>query len=258
MKFYLLYGVLTILILDTVAIERLPQLILKHGPLYGGIQNLLAEEKSLAQLIWNDTKDKIQKASEEVELTLTYLYSYGQIMEEKLKQLNDMEHYEALQECYIQYERQIARFNRDLISKYLVCKQALNSSQSQLQEEIRSELYYIRDASIEVQELRYDCNVTDLKKSTENDRLTAVRSTMCILARLGNIKQHQMEATHVCFDILGRIVVSDMDNVGGNGHNVGDMPELTGGNVCLEFRHLRDEFESIYERIISCILEDDM
>ncbi|XP_013101073.1 uncharacterized protein LOC106082879 [Stomoxys calcitrans] len=259
MRNLLFYGISAVLVLASTAIKNHPQVILKHGPLYDGIQLLIAEEKFHAQLIWNSTHRKIQKVSQEVELTLKDLQSYGQIMEEKLKQLNDLEQYQAFLECYIQYERQIARFNRDLIAKYLVCKKAVNSSLSQLRDEIKSELLYIKDAPLKVQDLKYICNVTDLKRANENDRLTAVRSTMCILSRMGSIKQRQLQATHICLEVLGRIVISDMNL------NMEDADIIDGGmggsyddNVCLEFRNLKDEFELIYERIVSCVLEENM
>ncbi|XP_073820336.1 uncharacterized protein [Musca autumnalis] len=260
MKFWLFCGISAIVLLGVKGLRELPQVIWKHGPLYEGIHHMIAQEKFTAQEIWNDTKIIIEATANELQLAHNYLHNYENIFNEKIKQLKEWEQYGDLQKCYVQYERQIARFNRDLIVKYRVCRQALNSSLAQLEDEIRTEVMYIRDAALEIQEVFYDCNVTELKRFHEGEDADhyyqGTRITMCVLSKLSTIRQLQFEATHICLEVLGRIVASDMNQNQLNddsGDEVSTLP--IGDNVCLEFRHLREEFETIYERILRCVME---
>lgn len=227
-------------------------MVVKRGPLYNAIQNLIVDEKEYAEKIWNETQHKLESTSMDLQTAVNFMKNYEQIMEDKLKQLNEWHQYEALQHCYTQYERQIARFNRDLLYKYRVCRQALNSSMSQLHEEMKTEILYIRDASLEVQELMYDCNITDLRRFDAEDRFTATKVTTCIISQLGHIRQHQFKATHVCMDIIARIAANDMNQNYDGPDEIGNSKPNT-DNVCLDFRNLSNEFESIYQRVMTCV-----
>ncbi|XP_061397071.1 uncharacterized protein LOC133332708 [Musca vetustissima] len=240
--------------------RELPQVIWKHGPLYEGIQHLISEEKTAAEQIWNDTKLRIETTANEYQKAQNYLRNFEEIFNEKIQQIREWQQYEELQKCYKQYERQIARFNRNLIYKFRVCRQALNSSLSQLEDEIRTEVLYIRDAAIEIQEVVYDCNVTDLKSynEVEENYMHGSHVTMCVISKLSAIRQQQFEARHISLEILGRIVASDIhqnEMTEGNGGGDGVVSRPKGDNVCLEFRHLREEFETIYDRILRCIVD---
>uniref|UniRef100_A0A1I8ME45 Uncharacterized protein n=1 Tax=Musca domestica TaxID=7370 RepID=A0A1I8ME45_MUSDO len=256
MKLWLFCGILTSVLLSVHGLRDVPQVIWKHGPLYEGIHHLVAQEKFTAKEIWNDTKIIIEATANELQMAQKYLHNYEHIFSEKMKQLKEWDQYEDLRKCYVQYERQIARFNRDLITKYRICRHALNSSLSQLEDEIRSEVFYIRDAAIEIQEVVYDCNVTELRRfdDEEDNYFTGSRISMCVISKLSAIRQKQFESTHISLEILGRIVASDMNQNEMEDDN-GGISIPRGDNVCLEFRHLREEFETIYDRILRCVMD---
>ncbi|TMW51788.1 hypothetical protein DOY81_003126, partial [Sarcophaga bullata] len=113
-----------------------------HGPLYEGFRMLLAEEKLNAETIWNETQHQIDEYDMTLFKITFYMQQYGTIINKKLDKINNLRHSDQKRKCYKEYERQIARFNRDLIQHYHICKQALNSSQ--LKSEIADEIESIR------------------------------------------------------------------------------------------------------------------
>ncbi|XP_037822004.1 LOW QUALITY PROTEIN: uncharacterized protein LOC119610733 [Lucilia sericata] len=245
MKFYLILCLTFILFFSLNAKIYLPEISKKHGPLYQGIRLLILSEKLNAELAWNDTQLQIEENSAVLQKAHDYINNYERIINEKLNQLNNPEHSDEVKKCYKQYERQIARFNRDLLENYFACKQALNSSLSQLRNEIVQEIEYIHEAAIEIQELVYECNVTDLKRVDRENHHAGV--TLCVLSRLGEINQHMLEASQVSLNILARLSINQEDS--------DQFEEMQGKttNICLDFQYLRDEFEAIYENVMLCV-----
>lgn len=224
----------------------------KHGPLYEGIRLLIAEEKLNAETVWNETQVQIDENSDILDKALHYMQNYGTIINEKLDQINNLQHSDQVKKCYKKYERQIARFNRDLLQQYSICKLALNSSLDQLKSEIIDEMKSIHNAATEIQEVTYICNVTDLKKMSRANHHATV--TICVISDLAEIKQKVLEATQVILRILARITiysVEDFLGLTGADHIHFDM-ELK-SNICLDFQYLRDEFETTYKSIMWCI-----
>ena len=222
----------------------LPELSQKHGPLYEGFRMLIAEEKLNAEMIWNETKHQIDEYDRELFRILYYMQNYGTIMNQKLDKMNSRRISDEKKKCYKKYETQIARFNRDLIQQYYICKQALNGSQ--LKSEITDEMELIRNASFEIQQIRHICNLTDLKRMDRAEHHITV--TICVVSDLAEIKQKVLEATQVIFRILARITINSAKG----------FPDLTDDHeqnldVCMDFQYLRDEFETTYENIMWCI-----
>lgn len=180
------------------------------------------------------------------------MHNYESIIGEKLNQINNLEHSEELKNCYRQYERQIARFNRELLENYFVCKKALNSSLSQLKNEVFEEIKCIRDAAIDVHELVYVCNVTDLKRTDRESHHASV--ALCVLSNLAEINQHMLEAAQVVLRIFSRMNINQ-ENSEPIRDDVLAKIQGMGNNICLDFQYLRDEFETVYENIMLCVKE---
>ncbi|XP_065361388.1 uncharacterized protein LOC135955037 [Calliphora vicina] len=249
MKLYLITAIGLFMLSSVCAKVYLPELSKKHGSLYQGIRLLIQSEKHNAEMTWNDTQRQIDENSGTLQKVLDYMHNYETIINEKLNQINSLEQSAEVKKCYKQYERQIARFNRDLLENYFVCKQALNTSLSQLKNEVVQEIQYIHDAAAEIQELVYVCNVTDLKRIDRESHHATV--TLCVLSNLGEINQHMLEAAQVSLNILARLSIYQEDN---------EQFEVTQGrstNICLDFQYLRDEFETIYENVMFCVREID-
>lgn len=226
---------------------QLPELNKKHGPLYLGIRSLILSEKHNAELTWNETQRQMEENSDILHKTLHYMENYETIINDKLNEINKLEHSAELKKCYKQYEKQIARFNRELIENYFVCKQALNTSLSQLKDEVKQEIQYIHDAAAEILELKYLCNVTDLKRTDREDHHATV--TICVLSNLSEINQHILEATQVALNIIARLIINQDDLVKMELENVHGKAAM----ICLDYEYLRGEFETIYDSIMMCV-----
>ncbi|KAM7360145.1 uncharacterized protein ACRADG_003619 [Cochliomyia hominivorax] len=249
MKIYLVLSIIFVMLSTIQAKLHLPEISKKHGPLYQGIRLLILEEKENAETTWNETQRQIEENSDILHKALHYLHNYETIINDKLNEINNMEHAEEVKKCYKKYERQIARFNRDLLDNYFTCKQALNSSISQLKNEVMSEINYIHDAAAEILELKYICNVTDLKRIDRERHHATV--TICVLSNLAEIKQNILEATQIALRILSRLLINQEEKI-----HIGedDLIEKT-INICLDYKYLRIEFETIYDSIMSCVKE---
>ncbi|XP_023306810.2 uncharacterized protein LOC111688525 [Lucilia cuprina] len=245
MKVYLILSIIFFVLSSLNAKIYLPEISKKHGPLYQGIRTLILSEKLNAEQAWNDTQDQIARYSSVLEKAHDYMHNYEKIINDKLNQLNNPEHTDEVKKCYKQYERQIARFNRDLVQNYFACKQALNSSLSQLKNEIFQEIEYIHEAAIKIQELVYECNVSDLKRIDREMYHAGV--TLCVISGLGEINQHMLEASQITLNILARLSINQEES--------GPMEEIPGKttNICLDYQYLRDEFETIYENVMLCV-----
>ncbi|XP_068157113.1 uncharacterized protein [Drosophila tropicalis] len=206
----------------------------KYGPLYESTKSVIAEQSLRASNLWNSTQKVIHQRADQVQQTKNTIDEEQRIINARLEQFFSVQHSPELRSCYKQYERQVASLNRQLIDKYKVCSQSLDTILEHFEEEIVLEASFMSIASGEIEKLTKLCKVWQLKQLSYNH----MGVLLCTVSGIGGINQRLATSLELCRDILLEMSPEDLDTPG-----------------CRTYQQLKMQFDQIYVDIETCIEE---
>ncbi|XP_017140162.1 uncharacterized protein LOC108154403 [Drosophila miranda] len=225
----------TLLLLSFLWVESTSRRIWdKQGPLYESTKLLIAEESFRAHQLWNDTHHAIYAHAEQVQQAKDTLDTKQQQVSARLEDFFDHQYTVEWGSCFKQHEREVAHFNRELIDKYSICRQSLDSVMEHFEQEVVQEANFLNVAAQKISDLSKICQIWQLKQSSFNH----AGVLLCTVAGIGGINQRMASSLELCWDILLELSLEELETPS-----------------CTAYHQLKMQFDVVYAGIESCVME---
>ncbi|KAH8232448.1 hypothetical protein KR032_006985, partial [Drosophila birchii] len=203
----------------------------QNGPLYEATKQLVTSESSRAANIWNRTQEAIYDHTERLQLTLNTLDEQQREVSARLELFFGSQYSAEWRACSKKHELQVAHFNRELVDKYSICRNSLDSIMEHFEQEIVLEANFLSKASQEIDKVAKNCRTWQLKQSGLNH----AGVLLCTVSGIADIRQRLARSLELCDDILLEMSLEDLDTPS-----------------CLFYHHLKAEFDEVFALIEAC------
>ncbi|BFF91133.1 uncharacterized protein DMAD_09487 [Drosophila madeirensis] len=210
----------------------------KQGPLYESTKQLIAGESFRAEQLWNDTHQAIYAYAEQLQQAKDTLDTQQQQVSARLEHFFDHQNTVEWGACFKQHEREVARFSRQLIDTYSVCRQSLDSVMEHFEQEVVLEAGFLNVAAQKIADLSKSCQLWQLKQSNFNH----AGVLLCTVAGIGGINQRLATSLELCWDILLELSLEGQNTAGSS-------------PSCSAYYLLKMQFDEIFAGIKSCVRE---
>ncbi|XP_020811171.1 uncharacterized protein LOC110186363 [Drosophila serrata] len=203
----------------------------QNGPLYESTKKLISTESLRASAIWNRTQETIYYRSERLQLALNTLDEQQRQASARLEEFFGNQYSAEWRACSKKHELQVAHFNRELVDKYSICRNSLDSIMEHFEQEVVLEANFLSRASQEIEGVAKTCRTWQLKQSGLNH----AGVLLCTVSGIGAIRQRLARSLELCDDILLEMSLEDLDTPS-----------------CLFYHHLKVEFDEVFAQIETC------
>nr|XP_017101716.2 uncharacterized protein LOC108128550 [Drosophila bipectinata] len=204
-----------------------------HGPLYESTRLLIESESLKASGIWNRTQESIQKHTHRLLQAKDALEQKQLQTSARLSKFFGNDYTEEWRICSKKYELQVAHFNRELLDKYSICRNSLDSIMDHYEQDVVVEASFLSGASEEIQKLSKACQIWQLKQSGFNH----AGVLLCTVSGIGGINRRITSSLDLCDGILLEMSMEDLDTPS-----------------CLFYYDIKMQFDEVFFQIESCAL----
>ncbi|XP_032305636.1 uncharacterized protein LOC6501113 [Drosophila ananassae] len=204
-----------------------------YGPLYESTKLLIEAESLKASETWNRTQESIHKHTHRLILAKDALDNKQLQASARISKFFGNDYTEEWRICSKKYELQVAHFNRELLDKYSICRNSLDSIMDHFEQDVVVEGSFLNTASQEIEKLSKTCQIWQLKQAGFNH----AGVLLCTVSGIGRINQRITTSLDLCDAILLEMSMEDLDTPS-----------------CLFYYDIKMQFDEVFFQIESCAL----